>query len=219
MGARPGAGKLNERILLSLLETVDRGGEGSQRHFATEVGIALGLTNAYLRHCVNKGLVKVSSAPARRYVYYLTPRGFTEKSRLTFRYLSNSLWFFRQAKMQCLATFNVASARGFRQIALIGASDIAEIAVICAAESGVSIVAVADTASGRAHLAGIPIVPRISDLQGRIDAVVVTEIAKTAAMVLAARELYGENRVLVPEFLQNTGALSTLPVEEASDER
>ncbi|HEY4820142.1 MAG TPA: winged helix-turn-helix transcriptional regulator, partial [Xanthobacteraceae bacterium] len=68
--------------MLGLLESVERGGEQSQRRLASELGVALGLVNAYLKRCVNKGLVKVSEAPARRYAYYLTPHGFTEKSLL-----------------------------------------------------------------------------------------------------------------------------------------
>src|SRR5436190_22361295 len=86
-----------ERIVLHLLNSVDDGAQ-SQRRIAEELGIALGLVNAYLKRCVKKGFVKVSQAPARRYAYYLTPNGFAEKSRLTVQYLSDSFAFFRQAK-------------------------------------------------------------------------------------------------------------------------
>ena len=71
------------RIMLSLLESVERDGEQTQRRLASELGVALGLINAYLKRCVTKGLMKVSEAPARRYAYYLTPQGFAEKARLT----------------------------------------------------------------------------------------------------------------------------------------
>ena len=56
----------NPMILLGILESVERNGGQSQRHLAAELGIALGLVNAYLKRCVRKGLVKVSEAPARR---------------------------------------------------------------------------------------------------------------------------------------------------------
>src|SRR5882757_10140192 len=91
----------NKRIVLGLLNSVEHDGEQSQRRIAAELGIALGLVNAYLKRCVKKGLVKVSEAPARRYAYYLTPKGFNEKSRLTVEYLSSSFIFFRQAKADC----------------------------------------------------------------------------------------------------------------------
>jgi DNA-binding MarR family transcriptional regulator len=65
--------------VLSLLNSVDDGAQW-QRRIAEDLGIALGLVNAYLKRCIKKGLVKVRQASARRYTYYLTPRGFTEKS-------------------------------------------------------------------------------------------------------------------------------------------
>src|SRR5215510_6343098 len=99
------------RIMLGLLESVERDGGQSQRRLAAELGIALGLVNAYLKRCVKKGLVKVGGAPARRYAYYLTPQGFAEKSRLTVEYLSVSFSFFRQAKADCWQAFAQAKER------------------------------------------------------------------------------------------------------------
>src|SRR5271156_5336902 len=103
----------NERIVLDLLTSVEHDGERSQRRIAAELGIALGLVNAYLRRCVKKGLVKVRDVPARRYAYYLTPQGFAEKSRLTVQYLSDSFSFFRLAKADCARVLEAAQAKGF----------------------------------------------------------------------------------------------------------
>src|ERR1700682_3980189 len=105
----------DERIVLNLLNSVDDGAQ-SQRRIAEDLGIALGLVNAYLKRCIKKGLVKVSQAPARRYVYYLTPHGFAEKSRLTVEYLSYSFGFFRQAKSDCLQLFQAVREQGFKHI-------------------------------------------------------------------------------------------------------
>src|SRR5216117_514816 len=103
IGGSERQGMHETRIMLDLLESVERDGGQSQRRLASELGIALGLVNAYLKRCVKKGLLKVNQAPARRYVYYLTPQGFAEKSRLTVEYLSYSFRFFRQAKADCAA--------------------------------------------------------------------------------------------------------------------
>src|SRR5215471_9206247 len=120
------------RIMLGLLDAVEQDRVHSQRHLASELGIALGLVNAYLRRCMKKGLVKVREAPARRYAYYLTPQGFAEKSRLTVEYLSYSFGFFRQAKTDCSELFRLARARGLDRVLLLGQSDLAEIAALCA---------------------------------------------------------------------------------------
>src|SRR6201985_1107437 len=98
----------NERIVLDLLTSVEQDGQRSQRYIAAELGIALGLVNAYLKRCVKKGLSKVHDAPAHRYAYYLTPQGFAEKSRLTVEYLSSSFSFFRHAKADCTRVFQLA---------------------------------------------------------------------------------------------------------------
>ena len=144
------------RIMLGLLDSVERDGGQSQRRLASELGIALGLVNAYLKRCVKKGLLKVDQAPARRYVYYLTPQGFAEKSRLTVEYLSYSLRFFRQAKGDCAALLQAARGRGLTRVALAGKSDLAEIAAICALDAGITIVAVVDPEASEGRFVGAP---------------------------------------------------------------
>ena len=44
------------------------------------MGVALGLANSYLKRCIRKGFIKITEAPANRYLYYLTPQGFAEKA-------------------------------------------------------------------------------------------------------------------------------------------
>src|SRR5262245_40717266 len=88
-GGRPMSGTLlgrnseSNRIRLGLLESAERDSAQSQRRLAAGLGIAVGLVNIYLKRCVKKGLLKMTEAPARRYAYYLTPSGFSEKARLT----------------------------------------------------------------------------------------------------------------------------------------
>ena len=52
-----------DRIVLGLLTSVEADGARSQRHIAAELGIALGLVNAYLKRAVKKGLVEGQSGP------------------------------------------------------------------------------------------------------------------------------------------------------------
>ncbi|MGB1548047.1 MAG: winged helix-turn-helix transcriptional regulator, partial [Alphaproteobacteria bacterium] len=103
---------------LELLASVEANRHVSQRTLATRLGIAVGLANGYLRRCVRKGWVKMSKAPARRYAYYLTPKGFAEKSRLTAEYLTISFDFFRNARTECLRAFRAAEARDWRRVVL-----------------------------------------------------------------------------------------------------
>jgi DNA-binding MarR family transcriptional regulator len=191
----------NARIMLGLLESVERDGARSQRRLAAELDIALGLVNAYLKRCIQKGLVKVTQAPARRFAYYLTPQGFAEKSRLSVEYLAYSFTFFRKAKSDCLAVFDEARRRSFRRVALAGVSDLAEIATICARESNVEITAVIDGQSSHSQFVGFPVVPSYDSVSGSIDGVVVTDLKNTHETIAAAIASFGPDRVLVPALL------------------
>jgi len=191
----------DERIVLGLLRSVDRDGAQSQRKLAAELGIALGLVNAYLKRCVTKGLVKISEVPARRYAYYLTPKGFSEKSRLTVEYLSSSLEFFRHARADCSDAFLSAKARGWHRVALLGVSDFAEIATICAHETGIKIIAVVDPQSAQKEFVGVDVVSSTEEVSEPVDCFVVTDFKTAQATAQAAVEKFGKDRVLIPNLL------------------
>jgi DNA-binding MarR family transcriptional regulator len=196
----------NAQIVLGLLDLVERDGAQSQRRLAEELGIALGLVNAYLKRCVSKGLVKIRYAPARRYAYYLTPKGFAEKSRLTVNYLTYSLSFFRQAKVDCVGLFETARRSGFTRIALIGQSDLAEIALICAIESGIEIVVIIDASSTQDRFVGVPVAKSFEAVEIPFEAAVITDLEDAAGSVKRATAHLGSDRVLVPGFLRVTPA-------------
>lgn len=187
--------------MLGLLEQVERDGGQTQRHMASELGVALGLVNAYLKRCVKKGLMKVSEAPARRYAYYLTPQGFAEKARLSVDYFSHSFSLFRQARAQYAELFNLATGQGFGRIVLAGFSDLAEIATICALEGAVTVVAVVDASCARSNFAGVPVFASFDELTMPFDAVVITAFPNAGEVLREARERIGAERVFLPPLL------------------
>jgi DNA-binding MarR family transcriptional regulator len=189
------------RILLDLLNSVERDGGQSQRRLASELGIALGLVNAYLRRCVKKGLVKVTAVPTRRYIYYLTPQGFAEKSRLTVEYLSVSFGFFRRAKAECGAVFGTAAERGFSRVAFAGISDLAEIAMICSLDTGVKVTAIVDGRSPLSHFAGVPVAAGFEAIVGGCDAIIITDLQRAVELTSEAHALFGPERVLTPKLV------------------
>jgi hypothetical protein len=197
------------RVLLGLLSAVERDSAVTQRHLARELGIALGLANAYLRRCAKKGLIKIRQAPLNRYAYYLTPRGFAEKSRLTAEYLAVSFDFFRHARRDCAALFAACEARGWKRVALLGAGELAEIAVLSAAETLVEIVAVIDTSTTR-HCAGKPVVSDLAAAvvgEAALDAIVVTDTRMPqerfeAMLAEGARHGITPGQIVAPELLR-----------------
>ena len=213
-------------IMLGLLSAVERDSELTQRSLSSELGIALGLANAYLKRCVNKGLIKVRQAPLNRYAYYLTPRGFAEKSRLTAEYLSVSFNFFRDAKHQCAALLAGCARDGRRRIALVGGGELAEIMVLSAADTPVEIVCVIDAEDGAASCAGRPVVGNLAaalDLTqdtGGLDALVITDLKTPqdtfeAIAEAAGKAGFGGGRVLAPALLRVTEQPAVGEDEEA----
>ena len=169
---------------------------------ASDLGVALGLVNAYLKRCVKKGLIKVREAPTRRYAYYLTPKGAAEKSRLTVDYLSHSFSFFRQARSSCAETLAKCQAAGYGRVALLGVSDLAEISIICARESAVEIIAIIDDgATPCQQLLGVPVV-RALEIQSASEAFVVTDLKLGQDVYDAAVTSYGDKRVFAPSVLR-----------------
>jgi DNA-binding MarR family transcriptional regulator len=132
----------DDAIIRDLLERIDGDDDINQRALAKGLGIALGMTNAYLKRCVKKGWIKVRQVPARRYRYYLTPKGFAEKTRLTAEYFSDSLIFFRRARQSFDRLYGDLEDQGARRIILCGADELTEIAILCAFNNNIEVVGV-----------------------------------------------------------------------------
>jgi DNA-binding MarR family transcriptional regulator len=190
-----------DAITLGVLDAVHDNASLSQRSLASELGIALGLTNAYIRRCVRRGLVKVSQAPANRYAYYLTPKGFAEKSRLTARFLTSSFGLYRRARHQWDELLTAAVARRWQRVALYGVGDVAEIALLCAMGQPLTVVgAVAPKAAGQRFLQ-LPVHAKLADV-APIDGVLFAELQRPQAAYDALIHEVAADRVLVPAILK-----------------
>lgn len=190
-------------ITLGLLNAVHEDSGLTQRSAARNLGIALGLTNAYLKRCIRKGYIKVRQIPSNRYAYYLTPQGFAEKARLTTEYLSHSFTFFRQAREQCTDALSTCAANGWTNVALAGAGDLAEIAVLCGhnMNGAVTLQCVIDREETAAHCAGLPLVGTPAP-QGTIDAIILTDLRMPQQTFDGLRDRFPAERILTPPLLQ-----------------
>src|SRR6266850_312186 len=90
--------------------------------------------------------------------------------------------------------------RGFARIALLGVSDLAEIAAICALDSGITIAAIVDPRSDLPRFAGAPVVKTLDEVPAPFDAVLVTDIQDARATIAPAVSRLGADRVLAPEL-------------------
>jgi DNA-binding MarR family transcriptional regulator len=188
------------RITLGLLNMVDDNSSTSQRSMASDLGIALGLANAYLKRCVKKGLIKVSQAPANRYAYYLTPQGFSEKSRLTAEFLTQSFNLFRHVRTEGAELLGQCQTRGWNRIALYGLSDLSEIMTLSVLDYDVELVSIIDREAEVSQFAGLPVYRTIPSPQ-EVDAAIICDIAKPQAAYDDACANFSPDRVLAPGVL------------------
>ena len=191
-----------ERITLNLLDVVEENSTITQRSLAAELGVALGLTNTYLKRCTKKGLIKMQQIPSNRYAYYLTPHGFAEKSRLTVEYLKQSFDFFRMARGQSGELIQQCRDRGWTRIALTGKSGLTEITILSAAELQIELAGIIDAtaAASTSIYMNLPVVKKLSDL-GTLHVLIVTNMERPQENFDEAVQFFPRDQVLTAPIL------------------
>ncbi len=182
-----------EQIIHRLLTAIEDNASVSQRRLSLDIGIAVGSVNWYLKRCLNKGLVKLQRAPVRRYLYYLTPKGFDEKSRLTSDFLQRSLELYRRGRGECTEFVRTCAADGKLRVFLVGDGDLAEIACLSSLGTSVQIKAVIDGTAERACCASVPVFKTLAEATagtgGELpDAILLTELTRPKRTYLAIAE-------------------------------
>ena len=194
--------KKDDAITLELLEAIEGKCDVSQRHLADRLGVALGLANSYLKRCVRKGLIKMHQAPSNRYLYYLTPKGFAEKSRLTAEYLRTSFDFYRYASASLQRVFDECLQRGARHILFCGASELAEIASLRAAEKELLVVGVFENKMQPKidSFVGLPVSTSTNILK-ECDACVITSMEHPEVLLALIKQYVPKDRIYIPDIL------------------
>ena len=75
----------------NVLREIDSSNKPTQRQLATKLGFSLGKLNNCIRALNKNGLVKIlnfgKNPNKLRYIYVLTPRGISQKTRLTINFM------------------------------------------------------------------------------------------------------------------------------------
>ncbi|MBK9308918.1 MAG: winged helix-turn-helix transcriptional regulator [Nitrospira sp.] len=129
---------------LLLLTEVERDGAVTQRFLAMKLGVALGLTNLYLKRLARKGYIKITAIPSQRVRYVLTPQGGAEKSRLAYLSMQHSLSHYREMRAQLRATLSLAAQQGMKRVVIYGTGELAEMAYLALREMQLTLVGFVD---------------------------------------------------------------------------
>ncbi len=191
----------DDAVTLEILQAIEGDSDITQRHLASRLGVALGLANSYFKRCAKKGLIKIRQAPANRYAYYLTPKGFAEKSRLTAQYLRYSFDFYRRASNDCHQAFATCQDKGWKQVLLCGVSELAEIATLRAGDHGIQLVGNYDPDCQDGRFLQMPVIHKVEQAS-EYDACLLTALQTTALRYTELTDAVGEERLIVPTLLQ-----------------
>ena len=112
---------------LLLLSEVEGKPEATQRELSQQVGIALGLTNVMLRNLAQKGYLRATQAHWKRWLYVLTPEGFSHKIRLTVSYIHRVLDHYQNVRQTLREQLEPLALNAESRVAIYGTGDFAEL--------------------------------------------------------------------------------------------
>jgi DNA-binding MarR family transcriptional regulator len=188
---------------LNVLTAVEQGVVVTQATLTKRIGISIGLINALLKRAILKGYVKTRRAPYKRYAYYLTPKGFAQKSRLVSQYLDHSLRFYRAARNEYAGLIAAADRAGMKRLVLVGSGELAEIAVLAAWGENATLIGVIDPTANEPRRHGLHVLRSLHEAQ-YYDAVVITEAKEPQRTYDEMRAILPPSRVLAPPLLKIT---------------
>ena len=125
----------------NFFSAIEKAEEKTQKTISSEIAVSIGMANALIKKFLKKGLIKVQQAPYKRFVYYLTPEGFSDKVKLVREYINESLGFFRKVRADFNRILINDNSDGYY---LYGVSEICEIAILSAQENNKKIISIID---------------------------------------------------------------------------
>lgn len=176
--------KQQEITMLKLIKYLESDPKQTQRELARELNISLGLVNSYLKKMIQKDYFKIVDIPKSRIKYILTSKGMHEKKRLAYQYVLYSLDFYKETRKEIKSIFNGLSEQGKKRIFIIGATELAEIAVITLQDTKLKIAGIYDNENAGKRLMG----SRVMDLS-RIQDVAPDDIALITKTISIKKDL------------------------------
>ena len=163
---------------LQILDELSNNDALTQRDLSQRLGIALGLVNSYIKNLVAKGYITVRNIPTKRYAYYLTPKGFAEKSRLAYDLLQDYTRIYREAKNNYRQLFFELERSGVKRIVFAGADEVAEFAYINLQDTGLELTGVVDDHNAGEKFFGHKIMPFSAITNLPFDTIVITSYVR-----------------------------------------
>ncbi|NWG02545.1 MAG: winged helix-turn-helix transcriptional regulator [Syntrophaceae bacterium] len=187
---------------LRLLEELEKNPIISQREMSHKFGIALGVTNACLKRMVRKGWIRIRGFDHRKIGYYLTPKGFVEKSKLTFHLVSGIVQHYSELKQVIAERLLEMQREGMRRIVFYGVSDEMEVAYITLQGVNLKLVGIVedDEKFKPQIIFGYEAEPvsRVQELKP--DCILITSLIENGIKREKVKKIYGQNSICIKDI-------------------
>ena len=102
----------NNQDHFEVLRKINKNPNITQRELAEELGFSLGKLNYCLKALKNKGLVKIENFAKNpnkiNYIYVLTPKGISERTKLTINFMKRKMKEYDELKKEIEKENNIS---------------------------------------------------------------------------------------------------------------
>jgi len=149
----------DETVTLQIFDLVEKNPDISEGKITLQTGLAAGFVHSFMKRIFEKGWVRARKVTARRWLYFMTPEGFTEKSRLVVNYLGRTMESYKLARLVVSAQLEVCQRNGWHRVVVAGDNDVADIAALhVKATLGFELVGVVSRNAAMRTLNGVKVV-------------------------------------------------------------
>ena len=129
---------------LNVLEALQQQPDVRQVDLASQLGVAVGTTNWLIKRLVSKGYVKARRIGQWRWRYLITPQGLAAKTRLTQRYLKDSMRLYRLTRDEARRLLSGLKKSGYDHVYLKSDSgdDLLDVCRLTCLEQGIEPVSI-----------------------------------------------------------------------------
>jgi DNA-binding MarR family transcriptional regulator len=112
---------------LKVIEEISRQKDLTQRELSARTKLSLGTVNIILKRLVKRGVVKTTHLNLKKVEYFLTSKGFSEKTRKSYNYILKTVNLIRMVKEEIAKIVLEEYNRGQKKFVILGNDDLADI--------------------------------------------------------------------------------------------
>jgi DNA-binding Lrp family transcriptional regulator len=187
---------------LRLLEELEKNPIVSQRELSHKFGIALGVTNACLKRMARNGLIRIRNLNPRKIGYYLTPKGFVEKTRLTVHLISFRVQHYSELKKVISNRLLEMQRAGRQRVVFYGVSDEMEVAFVTLQGVNLKLVGIVedDEKLKPQIIFGYELEPvsRVQELKP--DCILITSLSENEKKKKTLKHIFGSNSIYTKDI-------------------